>query len=183
MPKYATGKHAKAISDRSGLEFPYREMVREWNGSFVHISEFEPKQPQLQPRPSGADAISLRNVRPGRIETAVPKILPLDPFTTTSGSTTITVEEPDHGRSTSDRVRFRDAQNVGGVAGSTINLDAGYLITKVNDDKYTFATGTTSSITEVGGGGSASAGPVTVTAWLKKFGIGLKIYLNLKNKR
>ena len=47
MPKYATGKHAKAISDRSGLEFPYREMVREWNGSFVHVSEFEPKQPQL----------------------------------------------------------------------------------------------------------------------------------------
>ena len=28
MAKYATGKYAKAISDRSGLEFPYREMVR-----------------------------------------------------------------------------------------------------------------------------------------------------------
>ena len=164
MPKYATGKHAKAISDRSGLEFPYREMVREWNGSFVHVSEFEPKQPQLEPRPSAADAISLRNVRPDRIETAVPNILPLDPFTTANGSATITVEEPDHGRSTNDRVRFRDAQNVGGVAGSTINLAAGYLITKVNDDKYTFATATTSSITETGGGGSASAGPVTITA-------------------
>jgi len=110
------------------------------------------------------DSISLRHVRPDRVETAVPKILPLNPFTTTDGSATITVEEPDHGRSTNDRVRFRDAQNVGGVAGSTINLAAGYLITKVNDDKYTFATGTTSSITEVGGGGSASAGPVTVTA-------------------
>ena len=33
MAKYATGKYAKAISDRSGLEFPYTEMVREWNGS------------------------------------------------------------------------------------------------------------------------------------------------------
>ena len=61
MPKYATGKHAKAISDRSGVEFPYREMVREWNGSFVHVSEFEPKQPQLEPKPMSADAISLRN--------------------------------------------------------------------------------------------------------------------------
>ena len=39
MSKYATGKHSKAISDRSGLEFPYREMVREWNGSFVHYTE------------------------------------------------------------------------------------------------------------------------------------------------
>ena len=36
MSKYAIGKHAKAISDRSGMEFPYKEMVREWNGSFVH---------------------------------------------------------------------------------------------------------------------------------------------------
>ena len=53
---------------------------------------------------------------------------------------------------------------VGGVAAATINLAAGYVITKVDDDNYTFATATTSSITETGGGGSASAGPVTVTA-------------------
>ena len=84
---------------------------------------------------------------------------------------------PNHGRSTSDRVRFRDAQNVGGVAGSTINLAAGYLITKVNDDKYTFATATTSSITETGGGGSASAGPVTVTAWYNVLKILFVVYL------
>ena len=94
----------------------------------------------------------------------VPRILPLNPFTTTNGSTTISVNEPDHGRSTSDRVRFRDANVVGGVAAATINLAAGYLITKVDDDNYTFATATTSSITESGGGGFASAGPVTVTA-------------------
>ena len=50
------------------------------------------------------------------------------------------------------------------VAAATINLAAGYTITKTNDDNYTFATGTTSSISETGGGGSASAGPVTVTA-------------------
>ena len=66
MAKYATGKYAKAISDRSGMEFPYKEMVREWNGAFVHVSEFEPKQPQLEPKPMNGDSISLRNVRPGR---------------------------------------------------------------------------------------------------------------------
>ena len=44
----ATGKYAKAISDRSGMEFPYNEMVREWNGSLVHKSEFEAKHPQLE---------------------------------------------------------------------------------------------------------------------------------------
>ena len=76
MSKYATGKYAKAISDRSGLEFPYREMVREWNGSFVHISEFEPKQPQLEPKPTSADGIALRHVRTARTENAVPHSIP-----------------------------------------------------------------------------------------------------------
>ena len=45
--KFATGKNVSAISDRSGLAYPYKEMVFEWNGSLVHNSEFEPKQPQL----------------------------------------------------------------------------------------------------------------------------------------
>ena len=39
--KFASGRFAYAISDRSGLAFPYNEMVFEWNGSFVHVSEFE----------------------------------------------------------------------------------------------------------------------------------------------
>ena len=34
----SSGKYAKFISDRSGQEFPYSEMVIEWNGSRVHIS-------------------------------------------------------------------------------------------------------------------------------------------------
>jgi len=164
MAKYATGKYAKAISDRSGMEFPYKEMVREWNGAFVHVSEFEPKQPQLEPKPMNGDSISLRHVRPDRIEPAVAAMLGNNPFSITASSQTITVTEPNHGRSTSDRVRFRDANVVGGVAAATINLAAGYVITKVDDDNYTFATATTSSITESGGGGFASAGPVTVTA-------------------
>jgi hypothetical protein len=33
------------------MRFPYTEMVREWNGSLVHYSEYEPKQPQLEPKP------------------------------------------------------------------------------------------------------------------------------------
>ena len=63
MAKYATGKHSKAISDRSGMEFPYSEMVKEWNGSFVHYSEFEPKQPQIRRRRITADAIALQSPR------------------------------------------------------------------------------------------------------------------------
>ncbi len=47
MATYSQGKYAKMISDRSGLAFPYREMVQEWTGMWVHSSEYEPKQPQL----------------------------------------------------------------------------------------------------------------------------------------
>tara|TARA_R100000773_G_C4219928_1_gene118566 strand:+ start:2250 stop:2627 length:378 start_codon:yes stop_codon:yes gene_type:complete len=61
---YARGKYAKAISDRSGMAFPYKEMVKEWNGSFVHKSEFEPKHPQIKKKHITADPIALANARP-----------------------------------------------------------------------------------------------------------------------
>tara|TARA_R100001015_G_C4624732_1_gene182974 strand:- start:979 stop:1434 length:456 start_codon:yes stop_codon:yes gene_type:complete len=60
---YASGKRSKAISDRSGQAFPYREMVKEWTGALVHISEFEPKHPQLDPPYHKADAVALQNPR------------------------------------------------------------------------------------------------------------------------
>ena len=68
MPKFATGKNALAISDRSGMAFPYNEMVKEWNGSLVHYSEFEPKHPQIRRRRTVADAIALQNTRPQRFQ-------------------------------------------------------------------------------------------------------------------
>ena len=65
---HATGKYSKASSDRSGREFPYKEMVKEWNGSFVNQSEFEAKHPQLERSKHTSDAQSLKNVRPSRKE-------------------------------------------------------------------------------------------------------------------
>jgi len=64
MGKYASGRFAKRISDRSGLAFPYNEMVQEWNGSWVHNSEYEPKQPQLDPRYHPTDPQSLQYAKP-----------------------------------------------------------------------------------------------------------------------
>ena len=63
MAGWATGKNSKAISDRSGMEFPYDEMVKEWNGSLVHVSEFEPKHPQIRRKRVTADRIALQNPR------------------------------------------------------------------------------------------------------------------------
>jgi len=68
MAKWATGKRSQAISDRSGMAFPYNEMVKEWNGSLVHYSEFEPKHPQIRRRHFTADAIALQNTRPQRFQ-------------------------------------------------------------------------------------------------------------------
>jgi len=63
MAKYASGRRSLAISDRSGMAFPYDEMVKEWNGSLVHYSEYEPKQPQIRRRYAVSDAIALQNPR------------------------------------------------------------------------------------------------------------------------
>ena len=164
MAKYATGKYAKAISDRSGMEFPYREMLREWNGSLVHVSEYEAKQPQLEPKPHGADGIALRNVRTDRVEPAVAAMLGNNPFSTTASSTTITVTENNHGRTSGDTVRFRNVQgSPGGVAFTAYEDSSGFSITVTTTNKYTFTLGSTPSITEEGGGPTVSAGPVTIT--------------------
>ena len=65
----SNGKYAQFISDRSGMAFPYTEMVIEWNGARVHTSEFEPKHPQLEPKPAPADPQGLANARPQTFST------------------------------------------------------------------------------------------------------------------
>ena len=109
MPKYAAGKYAKAISDRSGLQFPYREMVREWNGSLVHTSEFEAKQPQLEPKPVGSDPQALFNPRPKPASKTSLILLNNNPFTTVKvgGTTYVNVFSEDHQRAAGSIVRFR----------------------------------------------------------------------------
>ena len=49
MAKFASGKKAYAISDRSGFRYRYKDMRKEWNGLLVGPDEFEAKQPQLGP--------------------------------------------------------------------------------------------------------------------------------------
>ena len=164
MSKYASGKYAKAISDRSGMEFPYQEMLREWNGSLVHVSEYEPKQPQLEPKPHGADGIALLNTRTDRVEPVTPNLLPGNPFSLTNGSSTVTVKEPGHGRTTGDTVVFRNVDgSPGGIAFTVFENAAGFSITVVDTNSYTFDIGTNASVTEKSGGMTVTAGPVTIT--------------------
>ena len=117
MARFAKGSRALAISDRSGAAFPYREMVKEWNGAFVHNSEFGPKQPQLEPHPVGADPQGLMNARPARTEFPVQDILPNNPFTTTAANASVSVSYPANQINEGTTfVRFQDVKSpVGGV--------------------------------------------------------------------
>ena len=161
----ASGKHAKFISDRSGLEFPYKEMAIEWNGSRVHVSEYEQKHPQLEPKRFTAEPQGLRNASPDRIEPAVARLLGPNPFSITSGSTTITVTDTNHGRSTNDTVRFRNVDgSPGGLSSTAYTAGSGFSITVTSTDKYTFTLGSTPTITEQAGGMTVTAGPVTLDA-------------------
>jgi hypothetical protein len=114
MGKYASGKRSLAISDRSGMAFPYTEMVREWNGSLVHTSEYEPKQPQLEPKPVGNDPQALFNPRPQPASKTSLIRLDNNPFTTviSGGTTYVNVFSEDHQRAAGDVVRFRGAPQV-----------------------------------------------------------------------
>jgi len=160
----ASGKHSKFISDRSGMEFPYKEMVKEWNGSRVHISEFEPKHPQLEPKPHTADPQGLQNARPDRTEPQTDPLLQSNPFIITSGSSIINVFEPSHGRTTGDIVVFRNVDgSPGGLAYSVFENSSGFSITVTGTDNYTFDLGSTPTVSGRFGGSFVTAGPVTLT--------------------
>ena len=117
MARFSKGRNALMISYRSGAAFPYREMVQEWTGAWVHNSEFEPKQPQLEPKPVGADPQGLQHAFPARTEFPVQDILPNNPFTTTAANASVSVSYPANQINEGTTfVRFQDVKSpVGGV--------------------------------------------------------------------
>ena len=191
MARFAKGRYALAVSDISGQSFPWNEMVTQWNGLFVHYSEFESKQPQLDPRPSHADPTALGKVRPQQPPPDALRWLGYNPFTTfAAASGIINVSEPDHQRTYGATVRFRGSPttapgtgtvddgivafanlaNIDGITGANLCDAAGYTIIP---GKYTSvtttlaaaitSTTTTSGITLTDGSSFATSGPVQPT--------------------
>ena len=174
MARYASNKHALGISDRSGAAYRLRDMRKEWTGMLVGKDEWESKQPQLMVVKTPADPQALKNPRPDRTEPAVEVLLQWDAFKSSgSGSSTITVTEPGHGRSTGDVVRFRSVEGFDGFTEAVIETAAGYSITVTpgtdstdNESYYytfTSASGTATTGNVSGGGGVSTAGPVSPT--------------------
>ena len=65
---YAVGKFARALCDRCGFEYKLNELKKEWNGLKVCPNCYEPKHPQLDPKPKPADPQAIRNARPETAE-------------------------------------------------------------------------------------------------------------------
>jgi|TARA_B110000263_G_C15305362_1_gene510073 hypothetical protein len=169
MGVYATGRNAVAISDRSGLRFPYLEMVREWNGSLVHYSEYEAKQPQLDPQFVAGDAQALLNPRVQRASTAGLILLENNPFEVIVSFnpfiTYVNVYSLDHQRKANSIVRLRgfpqvtapgtggpDAPNLQSFANiptisgvTDIGSAAGFTIQLGKIDNAGFVTGATTT--------------------------------------
>ena len=165
MSNFSKGKYAQFICDQSGMAYPYKEMVKQWDGLRVHISEFDPKQPQLEPKPHGADPQGLPMARPDRTEPQTDPLLPGDPFIITSGNSIINVFEPSHGRTTGDIVVFRNVDGSPGALAYTVFENAsGFSITSVTTDTYTFELGSTPTLSGNFGGDFVTAGPVTQQA-------------------
>jgi hypothetical protein len=184
MSNLSRGKYAQAISDRSGQAFPYQEMVTEWNGAFVHYSEFEPKHPQLEPRRFTADGQGLPKARPARVEPPVLILLQTNPFQTIiySGTTYVNVYSPNHERSTGNVVRFRgptsasgylavpsfngvtDISNAGGFTITVGKIDGSGNVSNTTNYFYFASTDTATTSGISGGGYGCTAGPVNLQA-------------------
>jgi len=173
MARFASGKDAYGISDRSGFRYRLVEMVTEWNGSKVGRDEYEPKHPQLEPIRVGPDPQAIHDPRPDqRTETAVSRLLPLNPFLSGSaGTDVVTVVEPSHGRTTGDIVRFEKTRSFDGFSKATLENSGGYTITVTDFNLYTFTalSGTAATGNQRGGGENATVGvePAAVIAVLK----------------
>jgi hypothetical protein len=180
---YAKGKYAIAISDRSGLQFPYNEMVKEWNGMWVHTSEYEPKAPQLMPHEHSPDPQALEHPRPARVAPVTTQMLPINPFRFTAGSKSVSIFNPGNTYTTSDTIMFWDATNSGtegsttqfqgmgvtgtdrfGVPPSELMAASGFTPTSVSDDFINITITSTPSASGPGGGNVVFIGPTTVSA-------------------
>lgn len=78
MP-YAEGKKTLGMCDRCGHRYLLNSLRKEWNGLMVCTDGcFEPKHPQLTPKPS-FDKQAVENPRPDRDDDSAGNDVPYDP--------------------------------------------------------------------------------------------------------
>ena len=108
MSKYATGKHSKAISDRSGLSFHIEKWLENGMVHLYIIQSLNLNNHNLNQNHVGGDGVALLQVRPDRTEPATTVRIVDNGFETyAAGSGIINVFSPGHGLTDSTTYRFR----------------------------------------------------------------------------
>lgn len=79
-----------------------------------------------------------------------------NPFTTTNGSSLVTVADTSHGRRTGDAVYYAASAAVGGILAATINRAAGHTVLTTTANTYVIDTGTNATSGVTGGGASVT---------------------------
>tara|TARA_R100000995_G_scaffold74952_1_gene44126 strand:- start:1794 stop:3065 length:1272 start_codon:yes stop_codon:yes gene_type:complete len=180
---FASGKRAYGICDTCGQRYRLHQLQEQWDGFKTCPECFDPKQPQLEAPPVGADPQALLNPRPDRTEPVSQVLLTNNPFLTVQGSAEITVFEDNHGRSTGDTVRFRNVDAFDGFTSNIINDPDGYSITvtanpttdilNYYNNTYTFTALSGTAITGTRGGGvECTVGPEQTLLPLNPFRTG-----------
>jgi len=131
MARYAKGKHAVLISDRSGWKIKYRNARTEWTGARVSKEEWEEKQPQLDPqkwlRRADGQGNVLYDPRPNNDK--VPTTARLGPlYSAWSGQTAITLGQINVGVS-EDVPGFQLTTSQGTVKLTTVVIPGGLPLT------------------------------------------------------
>jgi hypothetical protein len=68
MARFASGQFAIAICDRCGLQYPYRDLKKQWNGFRNCYECWDAKHPQLDPIFPPTEPQALSEPRPSRYE-------------------------------------------------------------------------------------------------------------------
>lgn len=65
---FASGKYAYGICDISGFRYKLKDMRKTWDGLLVGPDQWDPKHPQLMPKPSTQDPQAVKDARPDKAD-------------------------------------------------------------------------------------------------------------------
>ena len=80
MARYAKGRRAVLIDDRSGFKIKYKDARTEWKGTRVYKGDFESKHPQLEPQKYIPAPRGNALFKPRTDNDSVPTNIPLGPL-------------------------------------------------------------------------------------------------------
>ena len=61
---FASGKFSYGICDISGFRYKLQDMRKTWDGLLVGPDQWDPKHPQLEPKPAPDDPQAVKDARP-----------------------------------------------------------------------------------------------------------------------